>query len=557
MKYKIKDRIIPCPKYISAKEGYAFFRNRTKIVLKIEETTVIKSGYDLLNSLCSEGYLNPDFVITLKRLDEYYTDKKLERCENLDQAYIIKPVIVDKVYSGIDLMAYTDVGLYYACSTLYQAIEQISEKEIDIPYIDVTDWPSCTYRGLFLGDYIRCLDKTSFLKLNALDFVYNTKSREKEDKIYADCEKYGVTVFSAVFEWDNPKEIFERLWIKEKRNNLLFWIKDECEESDLHYEANRIIEAFIDYKKDCPELKAGIITNSKGNKTFDRIFALSQPEDFSISYCDKLKTYNTDVRELTDSTVSAYTKKGGLFGIYPMIAYDSKSFFLWTAPEFIQFRCSEFDRINAHKVMGYTPFACSFSKFNIAAFSEWLWNPKGRNTIDFIKAYSYKNNLDFDKFENMLYYLTFASWSLQRSNFVQVICDDPIDFKKIKKLPKLSQMTNDSLKAIKFAEMLQDQSYIDEAKATYSALVAYSMTRKLAKLDSAKKPDQKKYLQYLQKLDDSCKTVYTCLMEWAEFVKEEAGAYDAFIYETAKAFLHLPKLFDRFGSVKEESDSEN
>lgn len=556
MKYSIADRIIPCPKCVKGKQGYSFFKNRIQIVLKTEETPPIKTGIDLLESFCEKGYIKPDFVITLKIIDENYEDKRLNKCCCKDQAYVIKPVISDKVYSGLDLLAYTDIGLYYACTTLHQVIRNVSERQIEIPFIEIVDWPSIPYRGLFLGDCIESLPKTSFIKLNALDFVYDTKNKEKEDEIYANCEKYGVTVFSVVFEWDDPKAIFERLYKNEKRNNILFWISEGADEAELYYETGRIVEAFNEFSKQEPLLKGGIITNHKGTKTFERVFAMKLPAGFSISYCDKIKTYNTEVKEITDSCISAFTKRDGLMGIYPMIAFDSKSFFLFTAPEFIQFRCLEFDRIDAFKVMGYTPFACIFINFNITAFAEWLWNPKGRNTIDFIKAYSYKKGLDFDKYENFLYYLTFASWSLQRSNFVQCICEETIDFKQLKKLPRLNQMANDTLKSIKFAESMGDAALINEAKVTYSAINAYAMTKKLLKISSAKKPNRKKYIHYREKLDEYVKTAYTSLMDWAELAKQEAGTYNVAVYDTAKAFLHLPSYFNKFPDIIKEIVSE-
>ncbi|MFA5340534.1 MAG: hypothetical protein WC332_02040 [Clostridia bacterium] len=546
MKFSVKDRIIPCPKNIKTKESYTFFRNRTRIVIKTDKTPIISSGYEMLNSLCVVGYINPNFTITLKKIDDYYPSRELDKCTNKKQAYIIKPVMNDKVFSGMDLLAYTDIGLYYACSTLYQSIIQVSEKEIEIPVMEVSDWPSIEYRGMFLGDYVKCLPYTSMLKLNALDYVYNTKNKDKENEIYSDCRKLGITPFSAIFEWEDPIQIFEKLYKSEHKNNLLFWMNEQWDEAELFYETTKIVDAFNEYCKEDSQLEAGIITNYKGDKTFERIMNLKIPERFSISYCDKAKTYSTDVREITDSAIASFTKSKGLLGIYPMIAFDLKTFFVWTAPEFIQFRCAEFDRINAHKVMGYTPYACSFLKFNIAAFAEWLWNPKGRNTIDFIRAYSYREGLDFDKYENMLYYLTFASWSLQRSNFVQCISNDPIDFKNLKKLARAKQMATDSLKAVKYANLLENPTLINETTATYAAIKSYIYTKKLLKLSSSKKINKKRYLTYRDKLDEACKSAYTSLMDWAEYTKQEAGAYDTYIYETAKAFLHLPAYFNKF-----------
>ena len=548
MKFSVKDRIIPCPKNIKANESFTFFRNRTKVILKAEKSPILSNAYEMLNSLCSDGYINPDFIITLKKIDEYYEYKELEKCINKKQAYIIRPVIKDKIFAGLDLMAYTDVGLYYACTTLYQTIIQISDKEIEIPVLEVSDWPSIEYRGLFLGDYIKCLPYTSMLKLNALDYVYNTKNKEKEKEIYSDCDRYGITPFSAVFEWEDPAEIFEKLYKSEHKNNLLFWMNEQWDEAELYYETTRILDAFNAYSKEDNQLEAGIITNFKGDKTFDRIFNQPLPNNFSISYCDKTKTYNTDVREITDASIAAFAKNSGKFGIYPMIAFDINTFFLWTSPEFIQFRCAEFDRIKAHKVMGYTPYACSFLKFNISAFAEWLWNPKGRNTIDFIKAYAYRENLDYDKYENMLYYLTFASWSLQRSNFVQCLNEETVDFKKLKKLSRPKQMANDAQRASKYAQLLENPILINETQATYSAIIAYDLTKKLLRLSSLKKPNRRKYLICREKLDEACKSVYTSLMGWAEHMKKESGAYDTYIHETAKAFLHLPSIFNKFES---------
>jgi len=37
-------------------------------------------------------------------------------------------------------------------------------------------------------------------------------------------------------------------------------------------------------------------------------------------------------------------------------------------------------------------------------------------------------------------------------------------------------------------------------------------------------------------------------MGWAEHMKKESGAYDTYIHETAKAFLHLPAIFNKFES---------
>jgi len=552
MKFSVKDRIIPCPKNIKARGSFTFFRSRTKVNLDVDMSPVIASAYEMLHSLCLPGYLDPEFVITLKKIDQQYEGKELDKCVNKKQAYVIKPVMKDKVYSGVDLLAYTDVGLYYACSTLYQTVIPVSDKEIEIPVLEVSDWPSIEYRGLFLGDYVTCLSHTSSLKLNALDYVYSTKNKEKEKEIYDDCARFGITPFTAVFKWDDPADIFKTLYKKEHKNNLLFWMDEQWDDVEIYHETVKILEAFSQYSKEDDCLEAGIITNFKGDKTFERIFNLKLPENFSISYCDKIKTYNTDVREITDASIAAFTRKDGKFGIYPMIAFDVNTFFPWTVPEFIQFRCAEFDRIRAHKIMGYTPYSCSLLKFNIAAFAEWLWNPKGRNTIDFIKAYAYREKLDFDKYENMLYYLTFSSWSLQRSNFVQCLNEETVDFKNLKKLTRPNQMASDAQRACKYAKLMDNPILVSEAQATYSAIEAYDYTRKLLKLSSRRNPDRNRYIVYKERLNEACKAVYTSLMEWGEHMKQ-AGAYDTYIHETAKAFLHLPSKFNRFTAEAEKT----
>jgi hypothetical protein len=43
-------------------------------------------------------------------------------------------------------------------------------------------------------------------------------------------------------------------------------------------------------------------------------------------------------------------------------------------------------------------------------------------------------------------------------------------------------------------------------------------------------------------------------MEWVELMKVNAGAYETFVYDTAKAFLHLPKHIDVLAGVTQENE---
>jgi hypothetical protein len=555
MKYSIADRIIPCPKHINAKGGYSFYKNRIKVELKVPESEIMKIAYDMLDSFCTLGHIKPDFVITFRRIDEHTDpDRRLDKCKTTDQAYIIKPVLDNGVYAGLDLMAYTDIGLYYAASTLFQTIEEVNDKEVEIPFIDVADWPTVAYRGLFLGDYLKNIKNTSLLKYNALDDVYNTKNREKKNDIYIECDRYGVTVFTVLFSWGDSEDAIRKTIQQENKKNILFWISDDADENELFEETVKLIEIYRDLKKTDAELKMGIVTNFKGDKVFDKLNKLTVPEGFLVSYCDKNKTYDTNVKDIVAPSMAGYSKGVGEFGIYPLIAFDEKSFFPWTAPEFIQYRCSEFARIKANKVMGFSPFACSFNRFNIAALSEWLWNPRSRNTVDFIRAYSYREDLDFDKFENFLYYISFASWSLQRSGFIQCITEDEINLKNLKAFPRVNQMISDSYKAMKIAECLTNKSYAAEARVTYCSIGSYIYTKKLLDLISHKKYNKKKFDAYRAKLEEAAKSVYEALMEWGELMKVNEGAYETFVYDTAKAFLYLPKHIDILAGVTHESE---
>ncbi len=539
MKSQIRDRIIPLPKSIKAKGGYEYYKNRIMIMLKTDLNPLIESGLSLLERYTEKRYIKAEFTIELAILNRNYVEKGLNKCENLDQAYIIKPIIKNKKYSGVKLLAYTDLGLYYACTSLYQLILPVSPKKVEIPLVTIYDWPSIDYRGLNLGNYEKKLREASFYKLNAIDLDASIPNTS----IYDKCNQTGIRPFKTYYEWEDPLSLMEKAAKDDKSKDLVFWMHEDWTESQLMERTNQLIKSYNEFSKDNKRIKIGIVTNEKSKTTFEKLFGLNIPSGFSISYCDREKTYSTDVKELTDSNFKKAAKREITRGIYPMIAFDQEAFFFWTAPEFIKFRCAEFERIGLQKVMGYLPYAYELSDFNITAFAEWLWNPKGRNTVEFIKAYSHKHKLDFDFLENCLYYLTYPSWSLQRSNFVQIVCQEMINFKKLEKISKLGQMIKDAANAAKYARHLNHEDFLVEAQTLYFSYMAYKETMILLNLTTAKNLQKKKYIESLDKLTLYCTNFHDHLMEWLDKKKDQLGAYDLVVIETAKSFLRLPEYF--------------
>jgi hypothetical protein len=442
---------------LKCSEGVEYNFSRIKVEILEEMTPVLETAKMLMDKFSDPGQLPADFTITLKHINEKDNSKlhkKLKKAKNRDQAYVIHSKVKKGVYEGINLAAYTDTGLLYAVLTLRQAVE-IKKESVSIPILEIADWPEIPFRGQWGGNSNSDLYWTYQYKLNALDGkVYVTADEEgrptvtHNERLYRDAERFGVDVMATIphleqasgsgflekrsdilsvspEERKNRSDYFPGICMSKKASEdmiyewfsgiaenkyvkkILVWLSEEatpchCElckgTEPYQLEVACLLRAYGRLEEKKPGIKLGIMLSQGSFETTDKIAQLALEKGVDLTYYDGGRTYDSGKYPMILPALEEYSKKGGNLGVYPRITHSWRMVFPWTAPAFIKYRCDEFAQKNLHRVIGYAVPSNRYHEFNVMAFAEWLWNPKGRKKYEFAQAYAYNKGLPEKEF---------------------------------------------------------------------------------------------------------------------------------------------------------------
>lgn len=129
-----------------------------KIKIKSESYKLPAREWQIFSSSNIEKYFETVFKdVDLPRLfvtDKHTSDIVIEICDELELPDDIRDDLLDQAYkldinhNRIELLAFSEQGIFYGLQTLRQLFEQF---EGELPCLDITDWPESPFRGVHLN----------------------------------------------------------------------------------------------------------------------------------------------------------------------------------------------------------------------------------------------------------------------------------------------------------------------------------------------------------------------------------------------------------------------
>jgi hypothetical protein len=393
-------------------------------------------------ALCENG----DGIASKKLLD------RLETLPNADQAYAIVPTYDDKKsFTGLGVVARTELGLLYGARTLRQMMNLRAAKGADaaiaIPELTLVDWPDMPERGMWGSIGKDDLAWLAERKLNIVDHTAQVSyDAEKgrgaatvDPEMLAEAARVGITIVPIIYHLEL---IYERSGVADKRPDLtategrpttpspragrrifcfskpgtvqilgdwfedlvqisgvtdiIVWLSedewrcscDECRDKEPYLlEVAALVKAFERAKAVNPESSLRILLTQGSYHVNDKIVA-AVPEDVKLVYYDGGRTYDSSHKPMIYPLLESYARSGRWLGVYPQVTNAWRTITPWTAPQFIRYRMNEFVTKGLHNVIMYAVPKPQWHQYNITAGAEWMWNSRGRDETHFSHAWA-------------------------------------------------------------------------------------------------------------------------------------------------------------------------
>ncbi len=303
---------------------------------------------------------------------------RLRRLPNAEQAYAIVPWREDELV----LTALGEAGVYYAVQTLRQLLEAtLSEESVEIPIVEVLDWPDLEERGEWGGSVVRDIEWMAAHKMNLIESHMQAKVLEdgSVEVSMANAEMFrrgrdnalnaapiithldhllGVGAYAVYpqligqgYDLNNPvsgsliapcasqpefidllAEWMDTLSSIEGVTDISVWLSEcrvQCECADCQeygqyaLEAKSIVEAFRRNQPKHPEIDMRILLTQGSYDTNAEVLAEIPPE-VGVTYYDGGRTYDSSREEMIYPLLEEFAAGGGWLGCYPQLtAYDS------------------------------------------------------------------------------------------------------------------------------------------------------------------------------------------------------------------------------------------
>ncbi len=611
-------RIIPLPRNIKVSKGITYEASRIKIEMPGEKTPPLKTASRILGRFANPGQICPDFIITLRFINkdrdkaEY---KILKNVKNRDQAYSIKSISNKGIYNAIEITAFTDVGLLYAAVTLSQAVVRNGLKAY-IPVLFITDWPEIPYRGQWGGNSNCDLHWTFQYKLNAIDGKVLVSADKKgnptvvhNERLYREAAAYGVDIMATIPhleqiskrgflekrsdvlnvpspEREGRSDYFPGLcmskqatedmildWFRGIAENksvgkILIWLSEEatpchCDickgDEPYQLETACLLRAYTRLKNEYPKIGLGIML-SQGSFAVTKEIAAMLPADVSLTYYDGGRTYDSGKYPMILPVLRKFIQKNGKLGVYPQITHSWRTVFPWTAPAFIKYRCDEFVKAGLHRVIGYAVPSNRYHEFNLMAFAEWLWNPKGRKTNDFTAAYAHLNNIPESEFVKFTKLMERPAWQLAESklmlrltyNFSLILRgrvelqDHRYEMAELVEIQKPDKLIRNAKKALAIARKIEERDLVYEAKCVIAGLKAYKCITGFIKEIDKKSISTEKLIRYYKELKKSAVIMRKSIIGWSEYLTMNGTVPMRRVVDTSMIFYRVLDGFKRY-----------
>jgi len=409
-----------------------------------------------LNQLPGTG--NPatkQFTITLQLAGTQAQD--LTGLKNSDQSYHI---FSNEREDGLQLVALTPKGLYYASKTLQQLIKaKRTNEKVMMPVLTVTDWPDMADRGLWGTDTQLHMRWLSDRKFNYMEQIASTlvdtnkhsivTMNETRGRMLVEGPTFGFNPVPAIVHlerlggrgvykafpevkgkgkgvhegaacYSNPKIVdiladwivgCARLpgvtevdvWMTENLTKKPGCQCDKCrlENRDL-LEARAIIAAWEKAKKSIPHVGLRILGTEETYDSNEKILAML-PKEVTFWYYHSLYTYSNREMQIIPRYLELLAKQGRRMGVVSDIGAKGSYAEPFTGSQFIRYRMHEFADKSIAAMLGYPRPRVYYSDFNTEAAAEWSWNAKGRSAREFAISWAVRHGYNNPEL--------FAEWS--------------------------------------------------------------------------------------------------------------------------------------------------
>jgi hypothetical protein len=585
-------RIVPLPKTISIKEIRLLNTYEIGVVHQLILSPPIQTACNLLSKFAQSKDANPRFSIRLVLNEAGKTI--ISDFPRNDQAYAIEPQ-----EDGLLLIGNTTVGLLYAALTLSKIIGEPRGTEVRTPIMQVMDFPDISERGQWGGNSASDINWTHQWKLNVVESSAGL-GIDKNGKAYASISRdliqqgkeLGVKIVPFIPHLEqiaqgsgivNRKDIISTPdpskplpsdytpglcmssqatteligeWLAEIAriagvSDIMVWLSEDrapcfCEKclgkEPFALEVKCIVKAFEKAKEVNPAIHLRILLTQGSYAVNDKVLE-AVPEDVGVTYYDGGRTYDSSHNPMIYPLLEEYASKGRWLGVYPQLTNAWRSVFPWTAPQFIQYRATEFADKHLSCVIGYVVPSNRFFEFNVTAWGEWAWNSEGRTPEEFAKAYATVNRIcDPDIFAEWALKAGETGWVLAESRlFLHLIYDpalgmrgerpfdmrfqesDLIDPENPKSLISIAR------EAVELAHKAGLSDMIDESEAVLAAINVLPTLRDISairlKANTNPETSDKDRLEFaLSRLDLCASVIQTRLMRWGKRICSKDGS---------------------------------
>lgn len=388
---------------------------------------------------------SPAFTITLQIGGP--ESAPLLSLKNSDQSYRI---FAEQDNRGVRVVALSPRGIYYGAKTLQQLIKpRVAGGRVEIPLINVTDWPEFRDRGVWGNDSFARTRWMADRKMNYIEqiaarwfdsnCVGHASAKSGYEGMYTEGPFYGVEPCHAILHMDQhagtgvfscyPNLIGVNAtygaWCYSQPdavNVLAWWISDlkslpysqdvdvwmtesipaaqgcKCAQCKLVnrnvLEVRTIVAAWKKAMQSVGPMGLRILTSEKTRDDNSKIVQELQSEpSVKIWHYDSLLTYMVSEKPVVDSALAQWAAAGRYLGEVPLLSAFSTCFQPWTCPQFVHYRMQEFKSKGVSGLLGYPTPGIAYNRFNTEAAAEWSWNPDGRTPREFALSWAVRNGL--------------------------------------------------------------------------------------------------------------------------------------------------------------------
>ncbi|MGQ9808672.1 MAG: hypothetical protein ACUVSM_10875 [Armatimonadota bacterium] len=431
--------------------------------------TAVESLKQTLGTAGKPDPANPAFTINLQLGGP--SAEPLKSLKNAGQACRITPA---SSKDALIITALQPIGLRYGLVTLNQLLRpRVRGSLVEIPLVEMTDWPDMADRGLWGTDSFRQIPWMAERKMNIVEQISNIgvrpdgstfgKYKEGQDALVEVAPKLGVNYVPVVLHLEQVigkgvSDAYPQLvaknggsprsmcysepavadviggWIADLASQpgvreVDVWMTENmagekgclcpgCAGQDRNVlEIRAILAGWEKAKKRVPGVGLRILTSEETEDSNRKIFD-ELPLDVFIWYYHSLLTYTANSRPMLRPYLAEYAKKGHPIGVCPNLVYSIHFAQPCTGPQFVHARMSEFLQKGMSGLLGYATPRVNYGRFNVEAAAEWGWNLNGRSPREFAYSWAVRQGLrDPEKFADWCEVEGPVSWAVSGSHW--------------------------------------------------------------------------------------------------------------------------------------------